>query len=296
MADASGHAKDGYVTVPGGRVWYQVMGTGNAIPLVTLHGGPGSTHHSLEPLAPLSGQRPVIFYDQLGCGESDRPGDPALWRPERFVEELSRLREALGLDAVHILGHSWGTMLAMDYYLAEPRGIVSLVMSSPCISIPRWLEDCAGYRAKLPEQVRAVLEKHEQDGTLDSVEYKDATEEFNRRHVGRQDPLPDSLVRARDGTGTDVYETMWGPNEFYMTGNLKDYDRSDRLKDIAVPTLFSCGRVDEAAPSTTEWYHSQTSGSEFVVYEYSAHRPHYEETDRYLNVVGDFLSRAERRS
>ena len=122
----------------------------------------------------------------------------------------------------------------------------------------------------------------------------DATEEFNRRHVNRLDPLPDCMVRAREGRGNVVYETMWGPNEFYMTGNLKGFDRSDRLKDIEVPVLFSCGRVDEATPRTTEWYHRQTPDSEFVVYEDSSHMPHLEETDRYLSVVRDFIGRAER--
>ena len=101
------------------------------------------------------------------------------------------------------------------------------------------------------------------------------------------------MIRGRKGRSRVVYETMWGPNEFYMTGNLRDYDRSGRLHEIKVPTLFSGGRVDEASPVTTKYYHSLVPGSEFVVYEHSAHMPYWEETERYISVVRNFLRKNE---
>ena len=284
--------KVGYVDVPGGKVWYEVTGGGGGgLPLITLHGGPGSTHFGFEPLKALSEDRPVVFYDQLGCGNSDRPDDLSLWTVERFVEELHILRIHLGLDRCHILGHSWGTMLGMDYYLAHPDGILSLVQSSPCISIQRWVEDCNNYRNQLPAEVQAIMAEHEKAGTTGSQEYKDAEKEFNKRHVLRMDPVPEAVLQGRRERGTVVYETMWGPNEFYMTGNLADYDRSGDLHKIGVPALYSCGRFDEAAPDTVNWYAELTPNSEFVVYENSAHMPHWEETSRYISVVRDFLRR-----
>ena len=105
---------EGFVAVPGGRVWYKVVGSGSGTPLLLLHGGPGATSHYLEPLSALGDERPVIFYDQLGCGRSDRPSDTNLWRVERFVEELKMVRQTLGLRRLHILGHSWGAMLAAE--------------------------------------------------------------------------------------------------------------------------------------------------------------------------------------
>ena len=293
MARMAAQTREGYVNVTGGKVWYKIVGSGDAIPLITLHGGPGSTHFGFEPLEALSDERPVVFYDQLGCGSSDRPDDLSLWHTERFVEELGQLRKALGLEKAHILGHSWGTMLATDYLLTQPQGVASAIMSSPCISIPRWLEDCAEYIKQLPSDVQETLERHQKAGTIDSSEYKEATEEFNKCHVYRLDPSPEAVIRGREGRSRVVYETMWGPNEFYMTGNLRDYDRSPRLHEIKVPTLFSCGRVDEASPETTKYYHSLVPGSEFVVYEHSAHMPYWEETERYINVVRDFLRRNE---
>ncbi len=293
MVETRRKSKEGFVKVTGGRVWYQVVGEGGGVPLILLHGGPGSTHWGFQVLEPLADERPVVFYDQLGCGSSDRPNDLSLWTVERFVEELSLLRKALRLDRVHILGHSWGSMLATDYYLTDPDGVVSLILSSPCISIPRWLEDCERYIAQMPPDMQETIRQHQASKTFDSPEYRAAEEEFYRRHVNRVNPMPEAMKRGREGRGRIVYETMWGPNEFYMDGNLKGYDRSGRLGEISVPALFSCGRVDEAAPATTEWYASLTPGAEFVVYENSAHLPHWEETAHYTSVVRDFLRRAE---
>ena len=197
MSSNNDVSRDGFVDVPGGKVWYKIVGSGPGTPLVTLHGGPGSTHHGMTSLEALSDQRPVVFYDQLGCGASDRPDDESLWRTERFVEEMHQIRQALHLDEMHILGHSWGTMLAMNYYLAHPQGIASMVMSSPCISIARWVEDCSAYRKQLPAEVQAVLDRHEAAGTIDSKEYDEASKEFDKRHVNRLDPQPKALLKGR---------------------------------------------------------------------------------------------------
>jgi proline-specific peptidase len=110
-------AREGYIPVSAGRVWYQVIGAGDAIPLLVLHGGPGVPHDYLEPLADLADERPVVFYDQLGCGKSDWPDDVSLWCLERLVEEVGQVRQALGLTQIHLLAHSAGTMLALDYLL-----------------------------------------------------------------------------------------------------------------------------------------------------------------------------------
>ena len=191
-------------------------------PLLALHGGPGYPHDYLEPLAALADERPVVFYDQLGCGNSDRPTDPRLWQTERFVDELATIRRELGLSRVHLFGHSWGSMLATDYALTRPAGVVSLILASPPLSIPRWLADAARYRAELPAEVRATLDHHEAAGTTDSPEYEAATMVYYQRHVCRLDPWPEPLLRAVAGLGAPVYHAMWGPNEFYMTGNLND--------------------------------------------------------------------------
>jgi proline iminopeptidase len=283
--------KKGYIPVTGGSVWYQAVNTGNGIPLLTLHGGPGSPHDYLEPLGILANERPVIFYDQLGCGKSERPDDTTLWQRSRFVEELDQIRQVLKLERIHLFGHSWGSMLAIDYALSKPDGLISLILASPALSIPRWLNDLGNYRKSLSIEIQETLEEHERNNTTDADEYQAASMEFYRRFLCRLHPWPEPLERTLGGEGTIVYKTMWGPSEFYMTGNLMDYDCTARLGEIDIPTLFTCGRYDEATPEATAWYQSLLPASELAVFEQSAHMAHLEETERYLQTVRNFLRR-----
>jgi proline iminopeptidase len=285
-------AREGYVEVPGGRVWYRVAGSGKGTPLILLHGGPGGASRALHTLEVLGDERPVIRYDQLGCGRSDRPKDTGLWRVERFVEELKTLRNALGLKQVHILGHSWGSMLAMDYMLTHPQGVRSLILAGPAISIPRYLEDVQKLRAALPKETQEVLARHEAAGTTDSKEYQDATMVFYQRHLCRVKPWPEEM--SSEGFGTEVYNFMWGPSEFYATGTLKDYDRTSRLGELRLPVLFTAGRYDETTPEQAEWYRSLVPGARIVIMENSAHMTMLDEPDRYAEVIRTFLHDVER--
>jgi proline iminopeptidase len=295
LSDLGCPIREGYVNVTGGRVWYQVVGAGNATPLLVLHGGPGFPHDYLEPLAALCHERPVVFYDQLGCGKADRPKDKSLWRVDRFVDELAKVRATLGLRRVHILGHSWGTMLLTDYMLTKPDGVQSVVFSDPAISMPQFAKDAARYRKALPPEVLTTLTRHEQMGSTACPEYQGAVLEYYRRHVCRLNPYPDALELTMAGVGEDVYNTMNGPNEFYVVGNLKDYDRTARLHEIQQPALFICGRFDETSPEATEIYHKQMPGSEMIVFEKSAHLPVLEETDGYVAAVREFVAKHEAR-
>ena len=177
--------KEGYVNVTGGKVWYEIVGSGDGIPLITIHGGPGFTHDYLEPLGMLCKERPVVFYDQLGAGKSDRPHDKSLWTVERFVKELAELRSALDLKRAHFLGHSAGTLILTDYALTQPQGVVSLIFSDPLCRIPEWSKDAAMYRKQLPAATRATLDRHEASGYTDCPEYQGAMLQYYKLHVCR---------------------------------------------------------------------------------------------------------------
>jgi proline-specific peptidase len=286
-------APEGFVTVTGGRVWYQIVGSGPGIPLLILHGGPGVPHDYLEPLERLGDERPIVFYDQLGCGKSDRPDDPSPWRMERFVEEVSQLRMALQLSRVHLFGHSWGTMLAMDYVLTHPPGLTSLVLAGPILSNTRYLAELARLRRELPRDVQDTLDRYEAAGTFADEAYQAALQVFYRRHLSPLDPPPEADQRAGAGANSTVYETMWGPSEFIVTGNLSGYERTERLHEVNVPTLFTCGRHDLTTPEATSWYQSLVPDAEIAIFEDSAHGPHVEEPERYLQTLRDFLHRVE---
>jgi proline iminopeptidase len=199
---------EGYIEVPGGKVWYQSVGGGDGTPLLCLHGGPGFTHHYLERLADLGDRRRVVFYDQLGCGSSDRPDDASLWTVERFVEELAVVRHSLGLDDLHLFGSSWGGMLAMQYVLDLTPPLRSLILCGSPASIPRWIRECAALLEAEPEAVRATIRDHEARGFTACPEYQSAILGFYRKHVCRLDPWPEGLERSFAEAGYQVYETM----------------------------------------------------------------------------------------
>lgn len=134
---------------------------------------------------------------------------------------------------------------------------------------------------------------HEKNGTLQSKAYQDAYSEYFKIHWCRIFPYPKEAQEVLDNWNIQVYETMWGSNEFFSTGNLKDFDRTDILKRIRIPTLFTCGRYDLTTSETTKGFADQVKNSEFVVFKKSAHLPMYEEPEAYVKVIRDFLNKNE---
>ncbi len=282
---------EGRIEVEDGfTIWYKVVGDGNGIPLLALHGGPGSGHDYLDSLEDLAVDRPVVFYDQLGCGRSDQPDDPARWVIDRFTREIDMVRAALGLDRVHLFGQSWGGWLAIEYMTGPPHGIASLVLASTSASIAQFAAECAVLRAALPIEVRQVLDRHEATGDFETEAYQDAVGEFYARHLCRLEEWPASVIRSGGNLeGNQVYLTMNGPNEFTTIGNLQDWDRSGSLADIEVPTLVTCGRFDELGPNCAATLSAGIPEARMVVFEQSAHFAHVEERELYMRAMGDFL-------
>jgi L-proline amide hydrolase len=290
---------EGFVPFRGYRTWYRVAGDRDEpgkLPLLCLHGGPGGTHDYIEPLEGMAATgRRTIVYDQLGCGRSDLPDDPSLWTVELFVDEVGAVREALGLERVHLFGNSWGGMLAMEYALTQPPGLASLVLASAPASIPQWVEETGRLRAQLPAEVQAVLDRHEAAGTTDDPEYTEAAMVFNRRHVCRVDPWPDCVHRSFDFIERHgvVYRTMNGPSEFHVTGTLREWSVVDRLGEIGVPTLVVTGEHDEATPAINRTVAEGIPGAESVILPGVSHMAHVEQTEDYLRLLDGFLSRVE---
>jgi L-proline amide hydrolase len=290
---------EGRIPFRGFETWYRIVGEADdagKLPVLLLHGGPGGTHDYLEPLEQLvaTGRR-AIFYDQLGCGQSDLPDDPSLFTVDLFVDEVSAVRGALELDRVHLFGNSWGGMLAMEYALTQPAGLASLVLASAPASIPQWIEETAKLRAELPRDVQETLSRHEEAGTTASPEYEEACMVFYKRHVCRADEWPECVLRSfefieRHGL---VYRTMNGPSEFHVTGTLKTWSVSHRLGDIRVPTLVVTGEYDEATPAINRTVSKGIPGAESVIYPNASHMAHVEDTDGYVRLLDRFFSRVE---
>lgn len=279
----------GEVEVEGGTVRYRILGAGERT-LVLLHGGPGGGSLYLKPLERLAGaDRRVVTYDQLGCGESDRPQDPSLWRADRFVDELELLRRHLKLESFDLYGHSWGGMLATDYALAHQQHLRSLVLASTIADAALLKRELGRLLRDFPDDLRESLRRHEDAGTTDSPEYADAIMTVYRRHLCRCDPWPPEVVKTFEDFAMDVYVPMWGPSEFAFDGNLSDWDRVDRLHEIHIPALVTVGRHDELTPACSDQIHERIAGSRLAVFEDGSHMTFWEETESYLQVVDAFL-------
>ena len=293
-AVSADNSKQGFINVPGGPVWYKVSGNGEGLPLLALHGGPGSTSCTYSLLDPLGDQRSIIRYDQLGSGRSGRPDDLSLWKVDRFVEELDVIRKKLKLEKFHLLGHSWGAALAGAYLLEKgTTGVASVIFSSPLLSTPLWIEDANYLRSQLPQGIQDTLNFHEMANTTDSDEYLDATRVFYERHLTRGEAKEKAEC---DGAPWNqvIYEYMWGPTEFHATGNLVDFDLSHRLHTIDIPVLFLTGEFDEARPETISKFHKMIPGSEFIVIGGVAHASLSRAPDNYRRILEDFLDKVEK--
>jgi proline-specific peptidase len=286
---------EGTIEVVGGRVWFRRTGGGAGAPLLVLHGGPGAGWDYLETLERLATDREVIFYDQLGTGKADKPDDASLWTVERFVREVETVREALGLERVHILGQSWGGWLAIEYAITKkPAGLVGLVLANTSASAREFVAGTKALRAELPIEVQETMARCEATGDYHNPDYERAVLVFYQRHLCRLTDWPPCILRTAENlAGNQVYETMNGPNEFTVVGRLKDWDRTHQLGEIGVPTLILVGRYDEIVPACSETLHRGIPGSELHIFEESSHMPHLEEEAAYMRVVGSFLRRVE---
>lgn len=297
MCDDIVYSNQGMIRAPGGYVWFGIYGEGPKAPLVAVHGGPGAPHDYLIPfMKELADQdsRPVVFYDQLGCGRSQRPRDTALWTVERYRDELLTVIDVLGLGSFHLWGHSWGTQLALNSAATRPRppALLTLTLASPIINIPAYRSDLRELLVRQPRWVQDGIAQNPPE----SEAYQKALSAFYAEHLHALDPLPecwrDSFAQPQ--FGREPYQTMIGADELNYTGNLTHRDDSKLLLEVDAPVWLACGRKDVATPARCREHHERTPGSAMTVFENSSHAFFDEERPACLEATRDFLGRHEK--
>jgi proline iminopeptidase len=284
------------VEVAGYKVTTYQFGGGEEV-LLLLNGGPGLPCDYLREAHSCFADQGfrVVAFDQLGCGASDRPTDPRLWTIGRYVEEVEAVRRALGLGRVHLLGHSWGGWLSIEYALTHPDALRSLLLNSTCGDIPHLSTELDRLRQALGPEAYDTMLRHEAEGTYDHPEYQAAVTLLNYRHVCRLPEWPAPLKRSAADWNQEPYRAMQGPNEFLYIGNLRDWRRIDRMGEIRVPVLITVGGHDEQTPACAARMRQALPEAELRVFPDSSHVPFYEEPADYYPVLTSFLSRVRGR-
>jgi len=279
---------ESYLAVDGGRIWYRVVGSGTATPALLLHGGPGFGSYYMKPLEKLGSDRPVVRYDQLGAGASGGLTDTTKMTIAHFVAELDSLRSHLGYDKVHLVGHSWGTILALEYYRAHPEHVASLTLASPALDIPAWEKNARQLLTTLSDSAQRAIRIREAEKKYDAPDYQSALMEFYGKYVWRHPDSVnlDSIFKTVNQT---LYNYMQGPSEFTITGTLKRYDATPFLKDVKVPVLYTVGEFDEANPKIVKRFSSLTPGSRYAMLAGAAHMSEWDAPEAMTKEIGDFL-------
>ena len=278
------------VNIDGHNVKVYEFGSGSET-LLCLNGGPGLPCDYVRDCHSWISDKgyKVVAYDQLGCGQSDKPDNKELWNVKRYATELNTIIKTLNLKNIHLLGQSWGTILGMEYAVTYQNVVKTLIMDNGVADVPHLISELNRLREALGSETVKMMLRHEAEGTLDHPEYQAAITILNYRHVCRLDEWPAPLTRSLNDWNMDVYGTMQGPNEFTFTGN---YSTCSRLKDISnvnVPVLITCGMHDELTPACSMLMHNQFPKSEIKVFKNSSHMPFYEEPDEYFKTLINFI-------
>lgn len=283
--------EEGFINVTGGKIWYRIVGKDQSgIPILCVHGGPGVPHNYLTPMELFAEDRPVILFDQLGCGLSERPEDTSMWTIDFFADEINEVRAALDLDEIVYFGQSWGSMVG-SYYLVNrtQEGIKAVVFGGPVMATKIMTDDCARLVNELgPELSKAVWDA-EAAHDYSSEGFAAAMDEFYNRHVCRLPVWPDYVNKGTELTGYPVYNTMWGPSEFICTGNLIDFDMMPYLDQIKVPVLYTCGEFDECTPESSKLYSESVPDGTLIIFEGGSHMHHVEFPELYKEKVTEWL-------
>ncbi len=235
--------KEGYVSVEGGKIWYRILGQGEKTPVLLLHGGPGGTHRSFYQFEPIARDRQLILFDQLGSGKSGVHQDTTLLKVENFVAQVQALREALKLEEVFLHGHSWGTALALESYLAHPEGVKGIVFNSPYFSTSIWEADADTLITYLPDSIQRAIETGEREGNFTSEAYQNANRFFMKNYGIRKEKPSNPWDTVQAKRNDFIYNYMWGPDRIHGDRYL------EKLRSIGKPegdkssSLIFNGRV-----------------------------------------------------
>lgn len=285
---------EGYAPFGEYQTYFRIAGDleNTKIPLLLLHGGPGSTHNYFESFDELSETgRAIIMYDQIGCGKSSQISENEIYDAKLWVAELENLVAFLNLEKFNLLGQSWGGMLAIIYATdISQEKINGLILSSTLSSASLWAQEEHRLIKLMPEDEQAAINQAEQANNFSGNNYKKANEHFMELHAAGPFTAadPEYLTRQKV-SGTRSYNEAWGPNEYTPLGNLQNYEYTEKLKNISVSTLIMSGTNDLSTPLVAKTMHDAIPNSTWHLFAKSRHMPFIDEHELYMEKLTTWL-------
>ncbi len=292
------------ITTPKGKfnVWTKRFGNNPKIKVLLLNGGPGATHEyfeCMESFLPKEGVE-FIYYDQLGCGNSDNPRDTSMWSLPRYVEEVEQVRQALKLDSTnfYLLGHSWGGILAAEYAFKYQKNLKGLIISNMMMSCPAYGKYADEVLAKqMKPEVLAEIRKIEAAKDFSNPRYMGLLEpNFYAQHLCRIVPNPEPVTRAMSKINQSLYVTMQGPSEFGVSGKLTHWDRVPDLPKLSVPFLSIGGQYDTMDPAHMRMIATKVQKGAALICPQGSHMSMYDDQETYMKGLLTFLKSVDDKS
>jgi len=285
-----GHPPGSFVAVAGARLWVESEGQGAGSPLVLIAGGPGLAHDYFHPFfSSLAATTRLVYYDAAGRGRSDKL---ATYSFSRDVEDLEALRQALGLHAMSLFGHSYGGMVAVAYALRHPAAVERLIVADTHWSGASWQasnDACnARIRQELPEEwtllVRLRAQGLKSNALGDAYRTPPGFYFYQRAHP----PMPGTALAVNPA----VYYAIAGDDaDFELGGELARLDLRTRMKELKMPLMILAGRHDQVVPVERALAAKALAPrAELLVLEQSGHFPFVEETDTTMAAIRRFLA------
>ena len=289
------------ITTPKGtfNVWTKRIGNNPKIKVLLLNGGPGATHEYFECFENFLPEEGIefIYYDQLGCGNADNPNDTSMWDLARYVEEVEQVRMALNLnkDNFYVLGHSWGGILAMEYSLKYQTNMKGLIISNMMSSCPEYGKYADDVLAKqMNPEVLAEIMKIEADKDFSNPRYMELLlPNFYEKHILRfpAKDWPEPVNRSFAKMNQSLYVTMQGPSEFGISGKLENWDRTNELKNITIPSLVIGATHDTMDPKFMEKMSTLLPKGSFLLCSKGSHMAFYDDQKTYFSGLISFLKK-----
>lgn len=287
------------IETPKGKfnVWTKTFGNNPKIKLLLLNGGPGATHEyfeCMESFLPGEGIE-IIYYDQLGCGNSDNPKDTSMWDLGRYVEEVEQVRQSLHLtsDNFYLLGHSWGGILAMQYALKYQQNLKGLIISNMMSDVPAYGKYAKDVLAKqMDPKILDTIRMIEANGDFENPKYMELLyPNFYMAHILRMplDKWPEPVNRSFAKMNQSLYVTMQGPSEFGISGKLVNWNVSDSLRNITTPTLVIGGKYDTMDPEHMKWMSTQFPNGSYLFCAKGSHMSMYDDQQTYMTGLIKFV-------